>query len=323
MDTHTSHAPRLVRLGLATFVIVALMFTSGISFDVTSDAHAKSSGTPAQPGQPAGKNPTHVWGARLFDQAISWVNDGKPGVNKTDSFYADLHDVQLEVDDSHQEGYLRLWFQAPDKFRQEWRQTRQLTAQTPITTKILRGERMWVVSANGVPRRIHGTAEGAKAVKQLQRDRDRLADIAKFMTIEGLKGPSVTFEYMGPKSGTGTFGGDWVKIVRTFPGGAEMEFFFAYEVAEVNGQKRVSKATYPGVVVVKGDAARRERTEAYVLSNWKKGVQFKYPGKIEAFHRRDWVANDQYRRFLLAFPMDIRVNPRILPARFDDPTRAR
>ena len=313
---HRPRLPRAAHLGLLLFAL-ALLGLPG-SVDVLPETYAQGAGgTPRQPGQP-GQDPTLVWGANMFDQAIRWVNDGKPGVNKINTFFTDLHDVQLDVEDTHQEGFLRLWFKAPDKFRQEWRQTRQLTRDTPITTKILRGNQMWIIPTNKVPRRIHGTAEGAKAIKQLQQDRDRLADIAKFLTLEGLKGPTVTFKYLGPTSGTGTFAGNWVKVLRTFPGGANMEFFFAYEV---NAQRRVSKVTYPGVVVVKGDAAKRQPTEAYVLSNWKRGPQFKYPGKIEAYSRQDWVPGNQYKRFLLAFPNDIRVDLKLNPSTFANPMR--
>lgn len=306
----TSRRPLLLRIGLLGLLLLAS------SLEALPDARAQGAG--GTPRQPAGQDPTLVWGANMFDQAIRWVNDGKPGVNDITSFFAHLHDVQLDVEDTHQEGFLRLWFKAPDKFRQEWRQTRQLTSTTPITTKILRGNQMWVVPASGTPRRIHGTAEGAKAIKQLQQDRDRLADIAKFLTLQGLKGPTVTFKYEGPTSGTGTFAGNWVKVLRTFPGGASMQFFFAYEV---NEQRRVSKVTYPGVVVIQGNARERQPTEAYVLSNWKQGPQFRYPGKIEAYAQRDWIPGDQYRRFLLAFPDDIRINPRLLPDTFADPMR--
>lgn len=286
-------------------------------------AHAEGAGTqPRKPAAGTPKNPRLVWGATMFDQAIAWINDKKPGVNNIKSFYADLHDVQLDVGDTHQEGFLRLWFLAPDKFRQELRQRREWETTdragnkilTPHTIKILAGDRMWVKSSTGVARRVHGTAEGAKSVRQLQQDRDRLADIAKFLTLSGLKGPGVKFEYLGPTEGTGTFGGKWVKIRRSFPGGATMDFFFAYDV---NANRQVSQVKHPGVVVVMGDAAKREPTEAYVLSKWKKGPQFRFPGKIEAFSRSDWVPNAKYRRFLLAFPNDLRINPHIVAETFD------
>ncbi len=304
-------------------LLVGLCALLGLSTpsDLLPEASAEGAGsTPRQPGRPAGKDPTLVWGANMFDQAIRWVNDGKPGVNNVTSFFAHLDDVQLDVEDTHQEGFLRLWFKSPDKFRQEWRATRQLAKNTPITTKILRGKHMWVIPANGVARRIHTTPEGAKAVRQLQQDRDRLADIAKFLTLQGLKGPGVSFKYLGPTSGTGTFAGNWVKIRRTFPDGATMEFFFAYKV---NAQRRVEKVTYPGVVVVQGDVQKREPTEAYVLSNWKAGPQFRYPGKIEAYSRREWVKGEEYKRVLLAFPSDIRINPKLLPDTFGDPMKRR
>ncbi len=159
----TRTAPRrgrpalLVLLGLLCFGLLSVglegSHDSGQAL-LPGEAHAEGAGgPPVRPGAPA-KDPAQQWGEHFFNQAVSWINDGKPGINDITSFFAHLHDVQLDLDDTHQEGYLRLWFKAPDKFRQEWRQERVLSRQTAITTKILSGGRLWIVPSAGVRKRI-------------------------------------------------------------------------------------------------------------------------------------------------------------------------
>lgn len=304
----------LVATSLAALVLVG---TAAVPSATLSDASAEGSGN-ARPGGAPAADPARVRGARYFDQAIAWINDGKPGISEIHTFFCHMHDVQLDIRDTHQEGYLRIWFKAPDKFRQEWRQERDLRLKPPATTKILAGQRMWIVSPDGTPRRVHGTAGGAASVQQLQDDRNRLADLAVFLTLAGLKGEGVIFEDMGQNEGpAGTvFQGRWHCVRRILEDGADMIFYFAYR-ADAEG--RTASLTYPGIVVVRGDRAKQEPTEAYILSNWKQGTAFQYPGKIEAYAREDWAAEPRYKRFLLAFPEDIQINVKLSDRIFDDP----
>jgi hypothetical protein len=271
------------------------------------EAAARGDGPPTPPaGAGPAQSPSVVRGTRFFDQAINWINDGRPGIGKVNSFYASLESVKLDVGENHQEGYLRLWFGAPDKFRQEWRQRRELVRGTPTTTKILNGDRMWILQADGTQRRMHGTPDGQRAIPQLKDDRKRLYDLAKFLTLQGLKGAGTSFEDMGPVTPKGPFAGNWTRVKRTLRGGAQMMFYFAYQA---DAQGRAQSVSYPGVVVVMGDARNREPTEAYVLKNWKPGQQFRFPGQIEAYMLENWVPGAQWKRFLLAYPADIRMNP--------------
>ena len=274
------------------------------------EAAARGDGPPAPPaGAGPAQSPAVVRGTRFFDQAINWINAGRPGIGKVNSFFANLESVKFDVRDSHQEGYLRIWFGAPDKFRQEWRQRRELSAATPRTTKILNGNRMWIMQAtqNGVSvKRMHGTPGGARAIPQLKDDRKRLYDLAKFLTLRGLKGAGTSFEDMGPVTPKGPFAGNWWKVKRTLRGGAQMMFYFAYQA---DAQGKAQSVSYPGVVVVMGDARNREPTEAYVLKNWKNGPQFRFPGQIEAYMLENWKTGAQWKRFLLAYPKDILMNP--------------
>ena len=271
------------------------------------NAFGRGGSVPAPPaGAGPASSPSVVRGNRFFDQAVGWINAGRPGIHRINSFYASLESVKLDISDNHQEGYLRLWFGAPDKFRQEWRQTKALARGTPTTTKLLNGKRMWILQPDNSVRRMHGTPDGQRAIPQLESDLNRLRDLAKFLTLQGLKGRGTTFEDMGPVKPTGPFAGNWTRVKRTLRGGAEMMFYFAYSA---DAQGRPEAVTYPGVVVVMGDARRQEPTEAYVLKNWKNGPQFRYPGQIEAYMLESWKTGAQWRRFLLAYPTDIRLNP--------------
>ena len=86
----------------------------------------------------------------------------------------------------------------------------------------------------------------------------------------------------------------------------------------------VLRVTHPGIVVVRGDPATQEPTEAYILKDWKAGPQFRYPTKVEAYAREDWKQNAKYIRFLLGFPKDIRLNVELQDdPLFTDPMRRR
>lgn len=250
-----------------------------------------------------GAAPDPLRGPLYFDQAVRWVNGGRAGLHRLTDFYADLADVQFNVEGSHHEGYMRLWLKNPDKYRLELRPGR---AMQRITTKILAGHMMWILHPNGAVQRMHGRPEGAQAVAQLQQDRKRLSDLSHFLTLEGLKGPGVQFVNEGPRTGSGTFSGNWMKVRRRLPGAADMTFHLAYARDPGDATGRAVVCTYPGVVTLEGDPRRGEPTEYYVLKNWKRGPQFSYPTRIEAYSQARPGARLQ--RFLLAFPNDIRIN---------------
>ena len=277
---------------------VASVFVLASGTDPLPAAARGGAGTP-----PASRpNPAH--GPIYFDQSVAWVNDGKPGIHKVSDFYADLADVQFNVGNNHHEGYMRLWLKEPGgKYRMEMRQKKQMVN---LTTKILSGQKMWVVHPGGRTERMHGQNAGVAAIRQLQDDRKRLVDLASFLTLKGLKGPQVKFENLGPTTGSGTFKGNWIKVKRTIPDGAEVIFHLAYERDPRDPAGRTKRATYPGVVTIVGDPRRKEPTEYYLLQNWKRGPQFRYPGLIQAFSQDK--PGSRMKRFLVAFPSDIRIN---------------
>jgi len=266
--------------------------------------------SPGAGGDPA--NPEEVRGRAFFEQAVEYVNDGKQGIHQVTDFYADLADVQVQSGTSTHSGYMRLWFLEPERFRWELRPTAK--PDDRVVTKILDGEKMWVIEADGTLRRLHGSPGGAAAIEQLQSDRRRMRDLARFLTLDGLKGPGVVFRYEGIVDGTGVFAGRRLRISRTIPGGGNMVFYLAFEQA-ADGTMR---AMQPEIVKMEGDPARGEPfAEYYLLKEWRRGPQFKFPGRIEALRQAD--PRSQPERFLLVFPQDIRINTKLDAALFGPP----
>jgi hypothetical protein len=279
---------------------------------------AQARGGGAAPANPKPQvNPAH--GPIYFDQAVRYVNDGKTGIHAMTDFFADLHDVSFNVGANHHEGHMRLWLKTPDKYRFEVRQNKNVKAPNQrITTKILDGGKMWVLGGPGGPTRVHGTSEGARAVKQMQDDRRRLLDLARFLTLEGLKGPGVTFLNEGFTTGSKTFAGNWVRIRRKITGGADVVFYLAHEADPRDPRRR--RATYPGVVKIEGDPRRNEPTEYYVLKKWRRGPQFRYPAEIQAFSQA--TPRSPMTRFLLAYPALVRINTGLQSSLFAPPGAA-
>lgn len=247
-----------------------------------------------------------VRGRAYFDQAVAWVNDGKGGIHTLTDFYADLADVKFSIEGGKHEGYMRLWLKAPGKYRLELRPERPLAR---LTTKIISGPQMWVLHPDSSVEALHGRPGGANAIQQMTADRKRLEELARFLTLEGLKGPGVDFYYEGPRVGSGTFEGNWIKVLRRIPNGADLTFHLAYERDPRDPSGRQILCTYPGVVTVVGDPKTNEPTEYYVLKDWRRGPQFRYPGRIEAYTQPRPGVDPV--RFLLAFPNDIRINTQL------------
>jgi hypothetical protein len=265
----------------------------------------------APPPSPPTLTPEQVEGARLFDEAIRWVARGESGIQKANDFYVSL-DAKFDLENQHHEGVMRLWFQAPDKYRQE------LSNGGATTTKILNGESLWIVQPNGqVSNENRRGEEGARAVAQAKDDRERLSDLTQFLTLQGLKGPGITFEFLGPKSGTPNtaYAGEWMKIKRTAPGRSDIFFWLAYQ-RDAAGK---AHATWPGVVRVDGEPAKNIPTEDYILKEWQEPAPnqpraFRWPRKIEA-----WQVGRAPVRFLFATVDDLKINAGIDPTRFAPP----
>ncbi len=272
---------------------------------------------PAPPSPAAGIPDNLQLGARYFDEAIQWVARG--GVlGKTRDFYAHL-DATWDLPDKHEEGVEEVWFAAPDRMRN----TRTYAAHT--TTKILSGEQAWAILPTGSVVRIHGTPDAAKTLAQMREDMVRVQDLTAFVTLEGLKGPGVVFEFVQTTQGSAgsIYEGQWLKVNRRSPDGRKMTFWIAYD-ADAEGKPL--HATWPGVVRVDGDAAQHLPTEDWILSEWdhpsSPSRPFRYPRKVQGWRinpDKEAAKTDPPKRFLYAVIDDVRINQGMSDTLFQPP----
>jgi hypothetical protein len=247
---------------------------------------------------------------RLFDEAVQWVARGQAGIQKVRDFYVSL-DAYFALEGTKSEGPMRLWLQTPDQYRQE------MTIANAVQTQILNKDRLW---KTGQDRRfidMNRTADADAALKQAREDLERLVDITDFLTLQGLKGPGVTFESEGEKSPSGIFvhptGKSWWKIVRKAPGRPDISFWLDF----TKDAAGVAHATFPGIVRVAGDLQAGIADEEYILRDWDDKPTdpkraFRYPRTIRALQAR----GAQRTEFLRAVVTDIKINEGIDPSRF-------
>lgn len=269
--------------------------------------------TAAAPSAAAGLEDALARGARYFDQSIAWVARGG-SLGKARDLYVHL-DAKWDLEDNHHEGPQSVWYVAPDHFRSE------MSALARTTTKILSGERAWVIDPVGTSHRLHGTPDGENVLKQLREDMLRVADLTQFLTLEGLKGPGVVFEHQGNFNGSGVYAGSWIKVARRSPDGRKITFWLNQEPDPKTGEVR---ASWPGIVRVDGDPARSLQNEDWILKNWDEPLAapraFRYPFKIQGWRSNPDPAmakQDPPRKFLSAVLDDIQINTGIDAAKFE------
>ena len=119
-------------------------------------------------------------GARYFDQAIAWVARGG-SLGKAVDLYVHL-DAQWDLEENHSEGQQSVWYLAPDKSRTE------MMSPTGPTTKILDGDKAWVVNQAGTVSRIHATPGAEQTLKQLKEDLLRIQDLTAVPDARGPEG---------------------------------------------------------------------------------------------------------------------------------------
>lgn len=319
--TRTSTGPQKIRIRRfpkrLAFCVAACAILATALYAPTSSEARGGAAAPPPPGNPVPRgNANLALGAQLFDQCVKWVARGGPGVRRTLDFYIGLT-AELDLDTTRHRGPMRLWWKAPDKYRQS------LTTRGKATSKILNSDFMWIIHPDNRVQRMHGTPEGAGAVRQLKEDRERMADLAQFITLQSLRGPGVTFEFGGEKSGSGNYAGKWVKITRRAPGATLMHFWLAYE----KNARGSYLATWPGIIRVEGDARKGIPTEDFILKSWadsapntatQRGPAFRYPREIEAFSISPGKPS---LRFLKAKVNTIRINSGIPDTQFKPPAR--
>lgn len=289
-------------------LVVAVLFVAALR-------HRPATGADA-PAPTAGVEDALMMGARYFDQAIAYVARGGT-LGRAVDLYAAL-EVKWDLDDNRHEGGQRVWFQAPDRLRNEFTRAGQ------SQTKILLGDRAWNVLPNGTVRRIHGTPDAAAQLKQYAEDLQRIQDLTAFVTLEGLKGPGITFEYQGSTEGTGIYKGPtpWIKVARRAPDGRKITFWLGIEA----GPDGRAQATAPGIVRVDGDAATGLWTEDWIFQDWNSARAqprpYRYPARIQGWQLHadpKKHAEIPPRRILFAAVSDIQINAGIPPQVFQPP----
>ena len=304
---------RILRRAPVALVVAAFLSLPLLPGSLGAPAlqHAEARGGNAVP-PPVSAN--QRLGAQIFEQCVRWVAAGGRGITQTTDFHIGVT-AELDLDSARHRGPMALWWKSPDKYRQE------LTTGQRTTTKILNGEFMWIVHPSARVQRMHGTSEGAGAIRQLKEDRARMADLAQFITLRSLQGPNVVFDFVGERTGSGSYAGRWLKITRRARGAATMHFWIAY----TKDAQGAYVAQYPGVVRIDGDAARRIPTEDFILRDWVRSPQgqpqaYMYPRSIEAFSQ---VARERPVRFLKATVNSIRINAGIRDDLFKPPVSGR
>lgn len=231
-----------------------------------------------------------AWGSAYFNQAVAYVWMGTRG-QPIDRFHIAL-DAHLDMDTAHHEGPMRLWYRAPDAFRQE------LELNRAVTTKILRDGRGWTVTSSGGVQELGMSAETLKSLAQLTKDRDRLVDITRFFGLESLRGGGATFRYEGVvetppfarAEGRWPPGTLWVQVVRQAPGAADMTFWLRKPGPKPQVESpEIIKVEAPELVRVEGEGTGETAVpaEVFLLRDWqtpRAGERaFRYPRRVGAY----------------------------------------
>jgi len=320
MPSTSSPRPRWVRSVLASVLVVPFALPLGAAGGPPPPAAPPPAAPPpavpppAVPPPTAGLEDSLMAGARYFDQAIAYVARGGT-LGRAVDLYAHL-DVKWDLEDNHHEGEQKVWFQTPDRMRTE------IVAAGKAQTKILLGDKAWNVLSNGVVRRVHGTPDAAAQMKQMAEDLQRVQDLTAFVTLEGLKGPGIVFEFQGATRGDGLYAGEWLKVARRAPDGRKITFWLGLQ----RGADGSVRAAAPGVVRIDGDAATGLWTEDWILSDWDapraQPRPYRYPARLQAWRIHADPAKQREvppTRFLFAAVNDIQVNAGIPPQVFAPP----
>lgn len=221
--------------------------------------------------------------------------------------YLDLEDIRIEEDGRQQEGFLRVWYLAPQGFRWEQRPER---ARRDAVTKILLGDELWIVAADGAVRSVRGTADGVRAIQQAKADRLRFAGLAAHLTLMGLFEEGSTFAdhnlatVPDPELKTPL---RWVR--RSIHGKPDADFFFDPLPGDPKGAGDLRRVRLlPG----RTPGATEER---WHFDAWRDDAeaQRRLPGRVEA-HRMG--KEGRFSRFLLAFVRSVRINSNLPTALF-------
>ncbi|MGE0192323.1 MAG: hypothetical protein AB7T63_09815 [Planctomycetota bacterium] len=248
-------------------------------------------------------------GAVLVANAARWLQRGGEPARDVDDVYLDLEEVRVDDGPSHHEGFLRIWYRAPDAFRLAQRPERSAGQEV---VKILNGDHLWFQTPDGAVREAGRDADGARARAQLVADRDRFAELARYLTLAGLDGEGVAFEDLGLVPAREEGLPEALRLVRRHAPGVpllELAFEPAPAPRTVGDLRRVREAADPGA---------RTPERRWRLDGWRDAPADgrRIPGRVEG-----GIVDDQgrWQRTLLAFPARVRVNGGLPDAAFAPP----
>lgn len=269
------------------------------------------------PGAAAAEEET-ARGRDVFADAVRWMRGRGPAMPAVTSAHLRFQDVKIDDEEAsgrHHEGHLELWFEAPDRFREEWRTS---SRDTSPRVKLLDGEKAWIKTPTSPEwKRQHGSSDGVRVIAQLKRDLKQLADLARFLSPVSLDGPGVTWRLDGVQRLAPPLAPAdapaFERVRREAPGEPTMLLFFARAPADAG----VAAGRYPQVIGIQGDAADGTRREWFVLDRWRRMPNgHARPGRIQGFAP---ARTGPLRRFVLLFPERVALNPTLAASVFRPP----
>jgi len=248
-------------------------------------------------------------GAVLVANAGRWLQRGGEPAREVKDVFLDLEEVRVNDGPSHHEGFLRIWYRAPDAFRLAQRPER---AAGQEVVKILSGYRLWFQTPDGAVREAGRDADGARARAQLIADRERFAELARYLTLAGLDGEGVQFEDLGLVATREEGLPSSLRLVRRHAPGApvlDLAFEPAPAPRTVGDLRRVREAA---------DPAAKTPERHWRLDGWRDAPEDgrRIPGRVEGGFVNE---QGQSERTLLAFPARVRVNGGLPDAAFAPP----
>ena len=253
------------------------------------------------------------WGAAFFEDSARWVAGEGAVVERIETFHCRL-DVKLEGRSSRLEGPVSLWYRAPGSFRLE-RESRAGT-----TTHILAGERGWLIHPDSHVEDLSASRAGRVEMADVRVTRDRFVDVLAAVTLLPMRQGSTGFSFAGYKRGSGTYAGNWIKLVRQPPGTRRVMCWLAYDRSDLDEVH----TTWPGIVRVEDEGERGAWTEDLILKEWdsplaERGAGRRFPRRIEAYAIDKSRDRTIPRRFLFAIVDDLQVNVPLEERLFEPP----
>ena len=245
-----------------------------------SDPPAPGPGpAPAPSPSPAPSSDEYAIGERCVDEAARWIAKGETPPTRLENMHADL-DYVYDDGSNHDERRMELWFRNPDAFRANFEY-----AGRP-SQFLLVGERGFMIRDAIRVTDLNNSPTMKVVLPQLKDYRDILREVGRLMAPSGLKGPGVSFRFLGNVADPRATGGQWFKVLRKAPGEGDMTFFFGSAPRKDGPGLR---AIAPDKIIMGGPPGSNYAGDEYALEGWvhesaaARSERFRYPAKIKLF----------------------------------------